>query len=45
MPAIIGVCNRVYTVMGGRISNHLEGDEITEENLVKWITFHDIEKE
>jgi ABC-type sugar transport system, ATPase component len=44
MPEIIGVCNRVYTILGGQISNEFTGDSITEENLINGITFIDVEK-
>ncbi len=34
MPEVLGVCDRVLTVAGGRITNELDGEELTEENIM-----------
>lgn len=38
MPEIMGVSNRIYTIAQGLITAEFQGDEITEENLIKAIT-------
>ncbi|HVI41174.1 MAG TPA: sugar ABC transporter ATP-binding protein [Anaerovoracaceae bacterium] len=38
MPEIMGVSNRIYTVVQGQITDELVGDRITEENVIKGIT-------
>ena len=45
MPEIIGVSNRVYTIVHGTLSSELVGDEITEQNLIYGITFSETPRE
>ncbi|MFN2312454.1 MAG: ATP-binding cassette domain-containing protein, partial [Spirochaetia bacterium] len=43
MPEIMGVSDRIITMRAGRTSGSFEGDEITEENLIRAIAFVDAE--
>lgn len=44
MPEIMGVSNRIYTIAQGLLTDEFEGDEITEENLIKAITITESSK-
>ncbi|GGB13959.1 sugar ABC transporter ATP-binding protein [Allosediminivita pacifica] len=38
MPELIGLCDRVYVIHGGRISGELQGKEVTEDNVIRLAT-------
>lgn len=43
MPEIIGMCGRVYVMHEGHIAGELEGDEITEENIMTLASGHELD--
>ncbi len=40
MPEIIGMCDRVYVINGGEIVGELQGNDITQEKIMKCIVSH-----
>ena len=36
LPELIGICDRIYVVHEGRITGECVGDEITQENIIKY---------
>ncbi|ETW11405.1 ABC transporter-like protein [Roseivivax marinus] len=38
MPELIGLCDRVYVMHGGRVSGELEGPQVTEDNVIRLAT-------
>ena len=38
MPELIGLCDRVYVMHGGRVSGELEGRQVTEDNVIRLAT-------
>jgi ribose transport system ATP-binding protein len=39
LPELIGLCDRVLVVREGLINGEVEGDEITEENIIRLASF------
>lgn len=38
LPELLGICDRIYTMNGGKITGELSGDEATQENAMKHMT-------
>ena len=45
MPELIGLADRVYVMHGGRITGELEGDEVSEQNVIRLATGLSVERE